>query len=376
MKQGLVEHGSTQSFQLDEDPEQQDKLTAWIEYLDFEYWWYDKDMRSVKRRQPRCDEAWKKLVESQVLRPSETEDFICNISSAFQSASEEDQAEIAVESAKSAVISAEKAVADLGCSSLSQREPRQKLVAAQSRIDAAAKSLESIKRRNKLISEFHKKKESYQIAKNNAERRSILLRWILQQVPLIELELNQAKVAESDSNRLNGGKRRSKRNHTGESNEGRVPKRQRQDGDILNRRTRASTAKERETQLKRSCGGSIRDGQVFKRPKCNDQNNSLSSRKISDAADSTSIGEAHSTQPHIIKGSRITAAKSAKAHSICRSAPKKTRSEANTPARVALDGKARVAKRVRGGISSNLSTLGSPLLRRGTRMRKPPDRFQ
>ena len=67
MKQGLTEHGFTQSFQLDEDPERQDKLTTWIEYLDFEYWWYDKDMRFVKRHQPQYDEAWKKLVDLKVL---------------------------------------------------------------------------------------------------------------------------------------------------------------------------------------------------------------------------------------------------------------------------------------------------------------------
>jgi hypothetical protein len=53
-------------------------------------------------------------------------------------------------------------------------------------------------------------------------------------------------------------------------------------------------------------------------------------------------------------------------------------SEANTPGKGVLDGKARVVKRGRGGgKSSNLSTLGSPpLRRRGSRMRKPPDGFQ
>ncbi len=69
---------------------------------------------------------------------------------------------------------------------------------------------------------------------------------MLQQVPLIELELNPAKVAESDSNRRNGGKLRSKRNRADESNKERVSKRQRQDGEsntVLDCRTRASTAK-------------------------------------------------------------------------------------------------------------------------------------
>ena len=173
VKGGLAEHGFTRSFRLEEDPERQDKLTTWIEYLDFEYWWFDRDMRFVKRLQPQYDEAWKKLVDSGVLRPSETEEFINNIASAFRRASEEEQAEKAVESAKSAVMSAEKAITDLGHSRLSQQEPRQRLAAAHSRLDAALKSLESIRGRNDLISEFHDKtmrphfvngklKESYQ----------------------------------------------------------------------------------------------------------------------------------------------------------------------------------------------------------------------
>jgi hypothetical protein len=74
--------------------------------------------------------------------------------------------------------------------------------------------------------------------------------------------------------------------------------------------------------------------------------------------------------------SGATVARSAKGYSIRHSAPKKTRSEANAPAKVVLDGKARVAKRGREyGKSSNLSTLHSPL-RRGSRMRKSPDRLQ
>ena len=385
VKGGLAEHGFTRSFQLEEDPERQDKLTTWIEYLDFEYWWYDKEMRFVKRHQPRYDEAWKKLVDSQVLRPSETEEFICNIESAFQHASEEDQAEKAVESAKSAVMSAQKAMTDPRRSGLSQREPRQRLAAAQSRLDTAVKSLESIKRRDDLVSEFTKRTKNYQIAKENAERRSILLRWILQQVHLIELELNTAKVAENDSNRQNGGRRRSKRNRADESNEERVSKRQRQDGEskpISDRRTRASTAKERESQLKRSCDDSINEGEASKppkQPKRNDQSNSLSPHKTSDVADPTSIGEALSIQTpatEVSGATWATAAKSTKAHSTRHSAPKKARSEANTSAKVVLDRKALVVKRGRGGKSSNLSTLGPSPRRRSARMRRPPEMLQ
>jgi hypothetical protein len=379
VKGGLAEHGFTRPFQLDEDPERQDKLTTWIEYLDFEYWWYDKDMRFVKRHQLRYDEAWKKLVDSQVLRPFETEEFICNIDSAFRRASEREQAEKAVESAKSAVMSAEKAITDLGRSSLSQREPRRGLAAAQSKLDAAIKTLESIKRRRALVYEFFKRTKNYQIAKHDAERRSILLRWMLQQIHLIELELNPAKVTDNDSNGQNGEKRRPKRNRADESNEERVSKRQRQDGEsnsISDRRTRASTATESGSQLKRSCHDSLNEGRASEQPKRNGQNPSLSPHGTSDAADATPIGEPLSIQPPTTQDSGATAARSAKARSIRHSAPKKRRSEAKTPAVVDPGGKARVAKRGRrGGKSSNLSPLGSSPRRRSTRMRKPPDRL-
>jgi hypothetical protein len=72
-KRRLPQHGFTRTFQLDEDPKQQDKLTAWIEYLNFEYSWYDRYTRSFKRLQPEYDEAWQKLVDSGVLRPGETD---------------------------------------------------------------------------------------------------------------------------------------------------------------------------------------------------------------------------------------------------------------------------------------------------------------
>ncbi|KAL2352918.1 hypothetical protein BJ546DRAFT_794317, partial [Cryomyces antarcticus] len=202
LQERLTRHGVERPFQLNEHLDQQDKLATWIEFLNYEYEDYDEDLRFVERLQPLYDEAWKKIVDSQVLRPFETEEYICNIKSAFQRASDRERAEKAVESAKSAVMLAQNAVPDPRRASTQQKFP-----AAQSQLGAAIKSLESIKRRNDLISEFHQKTRSSQIAKHAAERRSILLRWILQHVPLIELELNQPKVAENDLDREDGRKK-------------------------------------------------------------------------------------------------------------------------------------------------------------------------
>ncbi|KAL5331131.1 hypothetical protein ACEPPN_000660 [Leptodophora sp. 'Broadleaf-Isolate-01'] len=379
VKGDLAKHGFTRSFQLDEDPKRQDKLTTWIEYLDYEYYWYDKKMSFVKRHQPRYNEVWKKLVDSKVLSPSETEEFIWNIDSSFQHASEEDRAERSVKSAKSAVISAQKAITDPRRSIFSRREPRQRLEAAQHRPDTAVKSLESIKRRNDVVSAFLKKTQNYRIAKEDAERRSILLRWVLEQVPLIELELNAAEGAENDSNGRNDGKRGSKRNRAHDSNEDRVSKRQRQDSESTptsDRRMRASNTTKRESQLKHSYHGSINEGRASKRLKRNDQNH-FPPHETSIAADPTPIEDPLSIQPPTTQDSRATATRSVKARSIRRSASNNTRSEAETPAKGVLDGKARVMKMGRwGGKSSNLSALGPSPRRRSTWMRKPPDRFQ
>jgi len=220
----------------DEDPERQDKWTTWVEYLDYEYWWYDKDMRFVKRHQQRYDEAWKKFIDSKVLRPFKTGDFMCNNESASQRASEEERAEKAVTSAQSTVMLASKAITDLRKTRLSETQAQERWAAAQDELGAALTSLELTVRRENLIYEFHKMTgqlkliESYITRKENAERRAKLLHWILQHMPLIELEL---KVAEKDSIRENiGEQRRPKRNRADDSDEERVSKRWRQDGEV------------------------------------------------------------------------------------------------------------------------------------------------
>ncbi len=43
VKRSLAKHGFTRPFEPSEDLEHQDKLTSWIEFLDYEYWLYDKD---------------------------------------------------------------------------------------------------------------------------------------------------------------------------------------------------------------------------------------------------------------------------------------------------------------------------------------------
>jgi hypothetical protein len=78
---------------------------------------------------------------------------------------------------------------------------------ARSELDKAVKSLDSINRRHVLVNEFNGKVKEYIDAKQAVDRRSSLLSWILQQVPLIGLESKPTKVAVNDPIGAIDGKR-------------------------------------------------------------------------------------------------------------------------------------------------------------------------
>lgn len=200
-KKRLARHSFTRPFEFDEDPKQQDKLTTWIEYMSYEYKWYDRYAR-VKRRHKRYDEAWKKLVDSKVLRPHETEEFIWDIESVWQREIEGLRAKQAVESAKSAMLLAQQAV-----SSQPSASSRRSLAMAQSWLDSATQSFESFMRRNDLIIEFRRGMAGHRHYTRRAERHSILVRWVRDQIPLIESEMEQAAAAERTVDDKTGVKR-------------------------------------------------------------------------------------------------------------------------------------------------------------------------
>ncbi|KAK4151489.1 hypothetical protein C8A00DRAFT_45301 [Chaetomidium leptoderma] len=200
-KRRLAKHGFTRAFQLDKDPTRQDKLTTWIEYLNYEYSWYDRYERSIKRLRPKYDEAWKNLADSGVLRPGETDETLRTTESAFRRASEREQAQKAVASAEAAAKTAlsETEKAKIGRSRFTKPQRTQKLAAAHSRVVGAKEALKTIRRRGDLITEFIRGTWDYPEEKRNLHRQRLLLQWILEQVPLIEAELNEPKVAEGGS---------------------------------------------------------------------------------------------------------------------------------------------------------------------------------
>ncbi|KAF2254618.1 hypothetical protein BU26DRAFT_537334 [Trematosphaeria pertusa] len=204
LKERLARHGFTRAFKLEEDAARQDKMTTWIEHLGYQYWCYQK----------RHDKAWNKLVDSKVLRPGETEEVICDINTSFRDASE-------IERAKRAVQSAIQRQSKLSPQTLEQR-----LLAARSKLETVQEEYESLERRSKCITEFIQQTTHYQNAKSDAQRREALLRWMLQQVPRIESELNPPNDRSSDRR---GGKNMLKRNRFDELDEEQHSQEQRRD---------------------------------------------------------------------------------------------------------------------------------------------------
>lgn len=134
-------------------------------------------------------------MDSKVLKPFETEESFDYFFS-IQLQGEESEAQKAVQSATSTVKLADRALQKAQSAGLTRQslwQMEQKLSIARSKLAAATKSHEQISRRRELIRKFKLQTKSYRIAKGDATRQIILLRWILQQVPLIELELNQLR---------------------------------------------------------------------------------------------------------------------------------------------------------------------------------------
>ncbi|KAK0840607.1 hypothetical protein LTS02_017128 [Friedmanniomyces endolithicus] len=188
IKKRLAKYGFTRPFQLESDLSRQDVLTTWIEYLGYEYWFYDQSATYVKRCQRKHDEAWKKLVDSGVLRPGESYDKVCDIESVLEDAAENEQAKRAVQSTTAALLAAEVAVIK-SCASQDVRDAdERRLSAAQAARDKAEADYQSLMRRCDAITNFCQQTKGCRNANDDAERHLLLLRWIKQQIPLIECE--------------------------------------------------------------------------------------------------------------------------------------------------------------------------------------------
>ncbi|KAK3333490.1 hypothetical protein B0T19DRAFT_127539 [Cercophora scortea] len=204
-KKLLAEYGFTRPFQLQDDPKQQDKLTTWIEYLGYAYAVHHRCTRFVEKLRPDYDKAWKTLVDLKVLRPSDTDEYVCDLGFSAQCDCERERAEKAVGAAEAALV----LVQETGDDPRGSPHTPTRLQIARSRLDAAKQSLNSIKRRNEFVTDFKVAARDYLNAKHDTDRHSAKMRWILEQVPVVEAEWKEESgAAEESSQTPRGTKRR------------------------------------------------------------------------------------------------------------------------------------------------------------------------
>ncbi|UNI16685.1 hypothetical protein JDV02_003099 [Purpureocillium takamizusanense] len=179
VRRRLARHGFTRPFQLKEDPEQQDGLTTWIEYLCFEYWWLDRHKDSIKRLEPDHDRRWQELVDLKVPKPHETKEFIRTTPSSIERGRERDQA---WEARQAAAAEARRIY------SLTQEDPKRMSIPKEKRIRmiqvanktlvAAQQRYESTRRRVEMVTTFIRATFDYVDAKKDAACHAVLARWI------------------------------------------------------------------------------------------------------------------------------------------------------------------------------------------------------
>lgn len=200
MKRRLARHGFTWPFQLHEDPKQQDRLTTWIEYLSFEYWWLDRHTKSIERLKPDHDRRWQELVNSELFKPYETKEFIRTTISSMQRGEAIDRAwearEEAESEAREVFVSTQE---DSHCLSVPATKRIRMLQATTRKLVAAKQQYEFAKRRDDLARDFIQATFDHEYARKDAARQQILLQWVLKQLisikPDLQLRKSESKVA-------------------------------------------------------------------------------------------------------------------------------------------------------------------------------------
>ncbi|ENH71068.1 hypothetical protein FOC1_g10008441 [Fusarium oxysporum f. sp. cubense race 1] len=163
----------------------QDPLSQWLEYLCFEvserkkYSWY-------KRYNQQYESAWQTLVDSKLLELHEDRDQIEAAGYTSVPDGERTKLRQAVEVASSNVLLAER---DLLNPSVRGPVAQRKLFETQAKLDSAIEAFDHLQRRGDAIKVFLQTTSAYREARRGALRHQMLLRWMRQQVPLIEKDL-------------------------------------------------------------------------------------------------------------------------------------------------------------------------------------------
>ncbi|KAL7933279.1 hypothetical protein V8C35DRAFT_305409 [Trichoderma chlorosporum] len=168
--------------------EQQSKLATWIEYVNYEFTRRDEYDKWLETCQPGYDAALAQLMDAQVLGPFEqvrspTSD-ICRPSSLeiTRQRDEQRRAEEACETAKNRLAWNDP---------LGRPRTTQQIEREQRLYTCARERLKTVNKRRYAIIDFARKTHAYRFAQERSERHELLLRWALDQVPLIEEELRK-----------------------------------------------------------------------------------------------------------------------------------------------------------------------------------------
>jgi hypothetical protein len=132
-------------------------------------------------------------VDSKVLRSSETKEYTRDTKCGAQRDRETAMALKAIKSAEAAL------------------EVAQKTRGSRPRLDTAKNALELLRPRSHHFGNFSHAVRNYRIAKTDTVKSNVKLRWILEQVPLVEAEQKKPGAAQSGSHTGRGTKRKRNR---------------------------------------------------------------------------------------------------------------------------------------------------------------------
>jgi hypothetical protein len=181
----LHKQSSLTALHMKQDTKDQDALSQWLEYLCFElseskrYSWY-------KRYHKTYENAWKTIVDSKVLHPHESRSLVETVQYASLHDDERSSLRQAVEAASSEVLLAER---DSLNPSLKGPKAQRKLFEAQAKLDSAIEAFDRLQHRVDTIRKYRDTTSAYREARAGAQRHQMLLRWVQQQIPLIEKDL-------------------------------------------------------------------------------------------------------------------------------------------------------------------------------------------
>ncbi|KAI1167583.1 hypothetical protein F5B18DRAFT_393640 [Nemania serpens] len=192
----LARHGFTRPFQFQEDPKQQDKLTEWIEYLNFECWWLDWYTRAIERLRSIHSKPLQALVDAGVAKPHDTIETIWSDNYWIKRNAERARfKEAFVRSVSRAKHTYTSTQLDPNRLSIPAPERNRRVLAATRELREARAAWDTFIEKNQRVLYFIGNTVRFIHAKDDSPRHAILVQWILDQVPLIEAELAESEAA-------------------------------------------------------------------------------------------------------------------------------------------------------------------------------------